>query len=133
MGGIGSILAGFDGDTCQLEWTRKFNFSPDVLGNILPFNLNCINSDGSGVKDTIEDSWKEEEGEAVPSENLEKRKKRKEKKELVRNRLREGSHSLLLATRYSPWPLLHALLPLLLPSSPFAVYCDNIEVSIYVS
>ncbi len=45
----------------------------------------------------------------------------------IRGLLRNGSDSLIIATRHHPLNILRHLLPLLAPSCPFVVYCEHIE------
>ena len=136
MGGNGKVLAAYDGATCPIEWTMKWNFNQEAINNIIPFNLSFINPEGKGlnepsfvVLDDGDNEGNEEMDEERKAQRQNRLKLRREKRELVKSSLLSKTDSLIIACKYSPLLLVKALLPFLKPSCPLVIYSDTIEVS----
>jgi len=146
MQGAGAVLALYTGQQPHFELVDALNLSDDAASVIQPFSsteltaaVGEIESNGFAAASAAPPPHVPEVREGDGDANKEKEKslrvikahnktgRKVEDIARVRHQLRMGANSLVIACRYNILPILKKALLMLMPSSPFVLYCEFME------
>ncbi len=139
MHGAGLMLALYAGQQPHFELVDALNLSDELINVVQPFSsaelgpairdieANGFSSSASApvCEPREQPVFKAESQRVIKAHNRTGR--RPEDVALVRHQLRLGVNSLVIACKYNILPILKKSLEMLLPSSPFVIYCEFME------
>ena len=133
VAGYGQVIAAYDGQQPHFDACTRFNFTAEQLSVLQPTPASLL---GPAAAVAAEEGFVEREALTVATEAEDRRTynlsgRGVEERQLIDKRLREGCDSLVIATRFHPLPIFQTTLPLLLPSQPFVVFSEYIEVCLF--